>query len=415
MLWGLLQPLKAMNKLWLRLTLLLIIVWFYALITGMSASVLRAALMFSLYAIGETIKRKPDSLNIIAASALILLLWQPMHILDVGFQLSYLAVLGIIFFYNPLRNLLAIKQAAPRFLWEGTCISIAAQLATLPLVLYYFHQLPLYALLANAAMLVLAPAVMISGLLLLVFNWVPGLAWLLGKFLLFSLWLMNELLGLIAQLPNVVWKAIYPTPMEMALMLGIITCAMMATKMRLVKPAMGMACFAILLFGVNNYRLYEQKTQQQLAIYQYPNYTALVTLNGLNSGLWADCEALEDTIKMERTVYPFLYANGIGQSEENGLNKPNTNEYGMIGGKRFALLRNYTRRNLPIEPLKLDYLVIANNPNISMIQIKQVYQAQTIIVDGSNSIKGAERWMQECKVLGLDCHNTRNGAFIASW
>jgi competence protein ComEC len=415
LLWGLLQPLKAMNKLWLRLTILLIVVWFYAILTGMSPSVLRASLMFSLYAIGETIKRKPDSLNIIAASALMLLLWEPLQILDVGFQLSYMAVLGIVFFYKPLRNIWPIKHKTPRLLWEGTCISVAAQLATLPLVLYYFHQLPLYALLANAAMLVLAPAVMISGLLLLVFNWVPGFAWLLGKFLFASLWLMNELLGFIAQLPNVVWKAIYPTPIEMALMLGMVIFAMLATKMRIVKPAMGMAGFVVLLFGINNYQLYEQKMQQQLAIYQYPNYTALVTLNGLNSDLWADCEALEDTIKMERTIYPFLYANGNGNPQINGLDKPNTNEYGMIGGKRFALLRNYTRRNLPNEPLKLDYLVIANNPNISMIQIKQVYQAQTIILDGSSNIKGAERWMQECKVLGLDCHNTRNGAFIASW
>jgi hypothetical protein len=63
----------------------------------------------------------------------------------------------------------------------------------------------------------------------------------------------------------------------------------------------------------------------------------------------------------------------------------------------------------------VDYLVVANNPSISMIQVKKVYQAKTIILDGSNNIKAAERWMQECRVLGLDCHNTRNGAFIASW
>jgi len=415
MLWGLLQPLKVMNKLWLRLVLLLIVVWFYALITGMSASVLRAALMFSLYAIGETIKRKPDSLNIVAASALMLLLWEPMQILDVGFQLSYLAVLGIIFFYNPLRNLWAIKQNAPRFLWEGTCISVAAQLATLPLVLYYFHQLPLYALLANAAMLVLAPAVMICGLLLLVMNWVPGLGWLLGKLLFASLWLMNGMLGWIAELPHVVWKAIYTTPIEMAIMLGMVACAMLATQMRLVKPLLGFACLLVVLLAGNNLKLYQQKTQQQLIVYQYPDYTAIANLNGLGGDIWADCGALEDTTKIERIVFPFLYANGNGQMQINWLNQPNTNEYGMAGEKRFALLRSYKRRNVPSIPLKVDYLIVANNPGISMIQIKKVYQAQTIILDGSNNLKAAEKWMQECRVLGLDCHNTRNGAFIASW
>jgi competence protein ComEC len=415
MLWGLLQPLKAMNKLWLRLTLLLIVVWFYALITGMSASVLRAALMFSLYAIGETIKRKPDSLNIVAASALILLLWQPMHILDVGFQLSYLAVLGIIFFYNPLRNLWAIKQPAPRFLWEGTCISIAAQLATLPMILYYFHQLPLYALVANVGMLILAPAAMISGLLLLLFNWVPGLGWLLGKLLFISLWLMNETLGLIAQWPYVVWNAIYTKPTEMAVMMGLVVCTMLATQMRLVKPMLGFGCLLVVLLAGNNLKLYQQKTQQQLIVYQYPDFTTIGNLNGLEGKIWADCEALEDTTKMERSVFPFLHANGNEKLEIDGLNKTNTNEYGMLGGKRIALLRRHSRRNVPNIPLKVDYLVVANNPSISMIQVKKVYQAKTIILDGSNNIKAAERWMQECRVLGLDCHNTRNGAFIASW
>lgn len=415
LLWILLQPLKALNKLWLRLAILLTVVWFYALLTGMSPSVLRASLMFSLYATGETIKRKPDSVNIVAASALILLLIEPMQILDVGFQLSYLAVLGIIFFYKPLRNLLPIKHKVPRLLWEGTCISIAAQLATLPLVLFYFHQIPLYALLANAGMLLLAPAVMISGLLLLTFSYIPGVGWLLGKALFASLWIMNELLGLIAQLPNAAWKAIYPYPIEMALMLGIVASVMMAMQMRIVRPLMITACLTILLLATYNHRHYHQKTQQGFAVYQYPDNTAIATLNGLTAVLWADCPALEDTIKMERSIYPYLHATGNGNPKINGLNKPKTNEYGIIGSKRFALLRNYTRRNLPIKTLKVDYLVVANDPSVSMIQLKQVYHAQTIILDGSNNIKAAERWMQECKVLGLDCQNTRNGAFIASW
>ncbi len=414
-LWLIVAPLKALNKRWLRLGILLGVVWFYAILTGLSPSVLRASLMFSLYAVAETIKRKPDSLNIVAASAFILLLWDPRQILDVGFQLSYMAVLGIIFFYKPLRNLWLIKYKAPRLVWEGTCISVAAQLATLPLVVYYFHQIPLYALLANAAMLLLAPAVMLSGLLLLTLYWLPGINWILGKALYYALWVMNELLGLIAQLPNAAWKAIYPSATEMALMLGIVFMIMLATQLRPVKPLMGAITLLVLLLGLGNMQLFEAKQQQQLVVYQYPYNTVIAGINGLEGQLWADTSALADTAKMERSIYPYLHANENGKPKINELTNGATNEFGMLGSKRFSLLRNYTRRNLPKEPLALDYLIIAGNPSISMIQIKRVYQVQTIILDGSNNPKAAERWMQECRVLGLNCHNTRNGAFIASW
>lgn len=416
MLWLIVAPLKAMNKHWLRLVILLTVVWFYAILTGLSPSVMRASLMFSLYAIGETLKRKPDSLNIVAASALILLLVEPRQMLDVGFQLSYMAVLGIIFFYKPIRNLLLIKYKVPRLLWEGTCISIAAQLATLPLVVYYFHQFPLYALVANAGMLVLAPAVMLSGLLLLSFFWIPGIEWLLGKTLFYSLWAMDYILGLIAQLPNSTWKALYPTPLEMTLMLGMVVSLMIATQMRAVRPVLVAALLCVVLLGAGNVNLYQQKQQQHLAVYQFPQQTVLAGISGLNTEMWADSLALDDTTKMERSIYPFLHANGANLPEVSVLpNKPITNEYGMVGSMRFAILRKYTRRNLPKEPLSVDYLILSNNPSISMIQVKQVYKASVIILDGSNNIKAAERWMQESKVLGLNCHNTRNEAFIASW
>ncbi len=415
MLWLIVAPLKAMNQKWLRLGILLWVVWLYAILTGLSPSVLRASLMFSLYAIAETIRRKPDNLNILAASAFILLLLEPRQILDVGFQLSYMAVLGIIFLYKPLRNVWPIKHKGPRLLWEGTCISIAAQLATLPLVVYYFHQIPLYALLANAAMLLLAPAVMLSGLLLLTFCWLPGINWVLGKVLYLALWAMNELLGLIAQLPNAAWKAIYPTAAELILMLGIVFSMMLATQQRPVKLFMAMLVLIIMLLGIGNLQLFEAKQQQQLVIYQYPYNSVIAAINGLENQLWADTAALADTAKMERSVHPYLHASGNGQPIINELNSKKSNEYNMLGTKRFALLRNYDRRNLPKVPLKVDYLIIAGNPSLSMIQIKQVYQVQTIILDGSNNPKAAERWMQECKVLELNCHYTRNGAFIASW
>jgi competence protein ComEC len=408
-------PLQYFKKPWLRLVLLLSIIWLYALLTGGSPSVLRASLMFSLFALGQTMLKKPNSLNILASSALILLLIEPRQLLDVGFQLSYLAVLGIIFFYRPLVNLWPIKNKVARFFWQGTCVSIAAQVATLPLVLYYFHQIPLYALLANLGLLLLAPAVMFCGFAVLVLNGVPGLSWALGKLLWGLLWVLNEMLLLIASMPNAAWKAIYPSPLEVLAGLGLLLSVAVALQMSWVKPTIAAGYFILLLLLVNTTKVYDQKQQQTLIVYQYPQQTAIAGIQGPSASLWADSLALSDTAIMERSVYPYLHANGTQVPDVTVLTPQKTNHYFTVGDKRIALLRDYSRRNLPKEKLEVDYLILANTPKLDMKVLEQVYSAGHIVFDGSNNVQTAQRWMQECKVLGLTCHNTRTGAFISSW
>jgi len=408
-------PLQYFKKPWVRLVLLLSIIWLYALLTGGSPSVLRASLMFSLFALGQTMLKKPNSLNILASSALILLLIEPRQLLDVGFQLSYLAVLGIIFFYRPLVNLWPIKHKVPRYFWQGTCVSIAAQVATLPLVLFYFHQMPLYALLANLGLLLLAPSVMVCGFALLVLNGVPWLGWAMGKLLWGLLWVLNEMLLLIASMPNAAWKAIYPTPLEVLAGLGLLLSVAVALQMRWVRPMMAAGSFVLLFLLVNTSKVYHQKQQQALIVYQYPQHTAIAGIQGPSAYLWADSLALSDTAIMERSVYPYLHANGTQIPDIKVLPRQKTNQYFTIGSKRIALLRDYNRRNLPKEKLVVDYLILANTPKLDMKVLDQVYNAGHIVFDGSNNVQTAQRWMQECKVLGLTCHNTRTGAFINSW
>ncbi len=407
-------PLKTAKKPWLRLVVILAIIWLYACLTELSPAVVRASIMFSLFAIGQTIYRKPNALNITAASALLILLFYPMQLLDVGFQLSYLAMVGILFLYGPISDWIPIKNKYLRLVWEGTALSIAAQAATLPLIMYYFHQMAIYTLPANLIVMLLAPVVMYAGVALLLLYWIPGLGWLIGKGLWAGLWLMDESLRYIAALPFAAWKALYPTLFQVLLLFGMVGGWMLSTQMRKVKPVMAIMAMLILYLASTSWQLHEQKQQQQLAVYHYNKQTALAILNGQAATLWLDCAARADTNKLERSIYPFLHANGMAATQTHLLDEPN-NEYGMVGAHRFALLQNYRRSNIPAEKLKVDYLIITRNPSVNMEQIRWVYQAKYIIFDGSNNTKAVSRWMKECKVLGLDCQSTRDGAFIASW
>lgn len=164
----------------------LIIIWFYALLTGFSPSVLRAVVMFSLLTLAKLSGKNYDSINVLMISALILLLFDPLLLFDLGFQLSYLAMLGIFILYQPIMKSVYISNKWIRLTWEGTCVSIAAQVFTLPLILYCFHQFPNYFLIANIGLMVLTNIVLVSGVLLISLQIVPLLSTVLAWILSFS-------------------------------------------------------------------------------------------------------------------------------------------------------------------------------------------------------------------------------------
>jgi competence protein ComEC len=152
---------------YLKAILALMALWFYASITGMSPSVQRAATMFSFVIIGQLLYRNTNIYNTIFASAFLLLAVNPYIITQVGFQLSYLAVLGIIYFQPKIYGLLYVKQPILDKVWAITAVSVAAQLGTFPVGLLYFHQFPSYFLISNLVVIPGAFCILILGLITL--------------------------------------------------------------------------------------------------------------------------------------------------------------------------------------------------------------------------------------------------------
>ncbi|CAM3422344.1 ComEC/Rec2 family competence protein [Pontibacter korlensis] len=148
---------------WIGAMLVLAVLWLYAFITGLSPSVLRAVVMFSLVTFGVALQRRTSIYNTVAFAALALLFFNPYNLLEVGFQLSFLAVLGIVYLQPKFYNLLEYRHRALDFVWALFTVSLAAQLVTFPLGLYYFHQFPVYFWLANIFVVVAATFVLYSG------------------------------------------------------------------------------------------------------------------------------------------------------------------------------------------------------------------------------------------------------------
>ncbi|MDQ7948897.1 MAG: ComEC/Rec2 family competence protein [Pedobacter sp.] len=154
----------------LKCTLICSLIWYYALLTGFSPSVLRSAIMLTVFILAKTFNRSSNSYNILAFTAFSLLIYDPMLLWDVGFQLSFLAVFGLIYLQPKIYAWLVVPNYWLDRLWATVAISIAAQVATFPLSIYYFHQFPLYFIFSNLFILLPLTAMMYLGIGILLLN-----------------------------------------------------------------------------------------------------------------------------------------------------------------------------------------------------------------------------------------------------
>ena len=183
---------------YLKLFLIVILLWMFAFIAGLSASVVRAVTMFTFVAIGSVFNRKRNIYFSLITSMFFLLLVNPMFLFDVGFQLSYLAVFGIVWVQPKLYNLWKPKLYILDKIWQLVTVSIAAQVGILPVSLYYFHQFPSLFILSNLVIIPFLGIILMSGILVIVLAVTNLLPQFLADAYGFVIHLMNQFVSWIA-------------------------------------------------------------------------------------------------------------------------------------------------------------------------------------------------------------------------
>ena len=261
---------------WIVFCLHLVGLWSYALITGFSPSVLRAVTMFSIVTLAGTSSRSSNIYNTIAWSALMLLLVEPNFIFAVGFQLSYAAVLGIIYLQPKIYNLWIPRYRLIDWAWQITAVSIAAQLATFPLGLYYFHQFPSYFFISN---LLVIPAV---GFILHI-----GIAFLLGSsihevighliapVLEASLWMLNTIVDLAEKLPGSLIDWVYLSAGQTVLVYGLLLSLVLIYQYQNLRW-LYLTCLLACAFSITYLHQYHTSRQATaIKYYRAKNYPAI--------------------------------------------------------------------------------------------------------------------------------------------
>lgn len=205
-----------------------VFIWTYAIMVGLMPSVVRAACMYSLYALVGVLRRDRMSLNTLSFAALVMLLENPLTLWDVGFQLSVMSVLGIVLFYRSIFHAVQLgwlnQHRVAKWLWSMVSVSLSAQLLSTPLVVYYFGRLACYSLLSNLVVVPLTTLVVYGGVLALALMPVPVLqGWVMAA----VVWLaqgLNRVVAVMSQLPGATVEGLRLRPVQVVLLYVVIGC-----------------------------------------------------------------------------------------------------------------------------------------------------------------------------------------------
>lgn len=378
---------------YIRLLVLFFCLWFFAFITGLSASVLRAVIMFSIVLLAEGIKRKPNIYNSLALAAWLLLLYDPNFLFQVGYQLSFLAVLGIVYLQPKLYALWEAPNLLLDRVWGITCVSIAAQLATGPLSMFYFNQFPTWFLVSNLLVIPGAFLVLSAGIVLFVLHYISG--WLAAWFayLLQALIMgMNWFVAFVERLPvSLIWPVSFSAFQVWTLYVLIFSCLAWWAGRKYRWYLYSAAVVLVFVFSRMNF-IAEKHRKKELLVYDMSGYTAL---NYQASGRvfhYFD-EAFREEKRLynlnvrphliqEGTLLPFVSHAGNWLPQRVVI--PDTLMAVKAGAlKILHLMKPLPAGRAPEIPLETDLLLVSHN-SLKPDELGSFVQAGEIIFDGTN-------------------------------
>ena len=402
----LLRPLEILPKgRTIKLVVIVLLLWAFALLAGLSASILRATTMFTFVAYALYLNRPTSHFNILALSLFfILLLLDPLLLFQVGFQLSYAAVFAIVWIYPLLQKLWNPKYWVIKKGWELVSVSIAAQLGVLPISLYYFHQFPGMFLVSSLLILPFLTFILGFGILVIALAMANSLPPVLVILYDTVIRWMNTIIGMVAEQENFLFRNISFDAIQLVLSYGIIISMVLVfikvTYKRVMVFLPIILCFQAYVLGIS----YQTQNKESLVIGHIPRNSVLIHQTGQKITVFAN-----DPKATTRMVNDYAVAQNTITTEH----RPIGNSY-VIKGKRLVILDSINT-TLPIK-VGISTLVLTQSPKINLERLLDSVSPQMVIADGSNYRSYVERWKATCHKKKLPFHYTgENGAFLYAW
>lgn len=377
-----------------KYSILLAFIWFYALMTGFSPSVLRSVVMLSLVIISKVRKREANTLNTMLGSAFLLLCYNPFYITEVGFQLSYLAVFGIVYLHPMLSQRYVAPNKLLHWIWQLTSVSITAQLMTFPLGLLYFHQFPLLFLISNLIIIPITTGIIYIGIAALILFFTPVVSNYLWQIGYYTTYTLNLIVKFIDSLRSLTLNGLSITIFETWLIYALISSTLIFLVFRNRKLLFVSLGLCILLLSLQIHEKMEQRKQKMLIVYAIPGKTAIDIIEG-NKHLFIASKLLYENSSQMRF---FILHNwdDLGLKQPEIIITDSLNNY-KVNSKAIDVNRNFVRINNKIifiadkyigksdgkKKMSIDYLIVTRSYKGKMENLLSRFKVLNIIFDSS--------------------------------
>lgn len=386
---------------------IILFLWGFALLTGLSGSVVRAVTMFTFIAIGMSVTNSRSSvLHALITSFFLLVLIHPLYIFDVGFQMSYAAVLGIVLFFPKIESLLPrIKWALPRKIWQLLVVSLSATIGTLPISLFYFHQFPGLFFLSNIVIVPFVGVIMgigISVTLLSFFNVLPNIL-VDGYSILLSS--MNHFIGWIALQEQFLFQHI---PFSISALLSSYLVIALGYSFWNIKQSKNLIAFlmAILVFqSVFFWEKIQKETSEELIIFHKSRHTLI----GIKKNKELKIAHTLDSISIQKNNSITNYK--MGKHLNNTLYTKEIPAIIDCNKTKILIIDSLgVYQNLSFKP---NIVFLRQSPKINLKRLINLYQPKLVLADGSNYKSAISNWRTTCSLNHINFYYTgTKGAYI---
>jgi competence protein ComEC len=379
----------------IKLIIILLSLSMFGIIAGLAPSVVRSVTMFSFVAIGNHLRRSVNIYHTLLVSVLLILLVEPSFLFDVGFQLSYIALFFIIWLQPLLSSIWKPKYKVSKYIWDILTVSFAAQIGTLPLSIYYFHQFPGLFFITNLIIIPLLSIIMILGVLVMLlaaFNMIPVF---LSQLLEWSIYYLNKIINAIASLEQFIIQDI---PLHFYLLLSgyllLFTVILWFKKPNFTKLALVLIAILILQFSYFKIQ-WKIQTEQELVVFNSKKSTLIAERKGENILVYANDSVLK-TIQKNSLLKSYRIGNlsTLGQ-------KKRLRNFIFFNGKKIFVLDS---SGIYPKNIKPDIIVLTQSVKINADRLFQVMTPKLVVADASNFKNIQKLWKASCEKQKIPFH-----------
>ena len=386
----------------IKLIIILLSLSSFGFMAGLAPSVLRSVTMFSFVAIGMYLRRSTNIFHTLLVSMLLILLFEPSFLFDVGFQLSYVALFFILWLQPLLSQLWMPKTVISKYFWDILTVSFAAQIGAFPLSIYYFHQFPGLFFVTNLVIIPFLSIIMGLGVLVMVLAAFDTIPLFLVQFLEWSIFILNKIINSIASLEQFIIQDI---PFNWQLLLSVYV-LLIATIIWFKKPSfnrMVLAMLTLIVFQITYFQTHGTvQNQLELVIFNTKKSSLIAERNGENITVYAN-DSLLKSVSKNKTFASYSMGNFSSLKAKKRLQN-----LIYFNGKKILIVDSvavYPKNSRP------DIVVLTQSPKINFERFLQTTKPKMVVADGSNFRTIQKLWKATCLKQKIPFHATGEKGF----